>query len=68
MPFIMQVNSQKNWKHRNNINLLNTNNNIKWPAVCTPSQHAVAVIIAELSIPQCRMYRVDIKKGNFRII
>lgn len=52
----------KKWKHRNNINLLNTNNNIKWPAVCTPSQHAVAVIIAELSIPQCRMYRVDIKK------
>lgn len=33
-----------------------------WPKLdCAPKNH-VAVIIAELSIPQCKMYRVDNKK------
>lgn len=52
----------KKWKNRNNTNLLNINNKIEWPTICKPSRHNVTVIIAELSIPQCKMYRVDIKK------
>lgn len=54
----------KRWKNRHDVNSIYDNdNNVKWPNISKNVQYRVAVIIAELSIPQCKMYRVDIKKN-----
>jgi glycosyltransferase involved in cell wall biosynthesis len=52
----------KKYKHRHDLMMNSNLNTKKWPVLeCSP-KNRIVVIIAELSIPQCKMYRVDNKK------
>lgn len=52
----------KKWRHRNDLIAGNITGKLNFPKVQQATAHHTVVIIAELSIPQCKTYRVDSKK------